>query len=77
MILPRQTAKEHYENGITASMKFYGITGTAVTNYLAGPKVAFNAANAIPMIITKIYYLIHAIRMGSIFRTAPHRHPNV
>lgn len=53
------TAKEHYENGITASMKFYGITGSAVTNYLASPNVAFNTGNAIPMIIIQKYIALY------------------
>jgi hypothetical protein len=43
----------HYNNGITASMAFYGITGTPVSTYLAQPGVAFNPANAIPLIQTQ------------------------
>ncbi len=46
-------AGEYYNNGITASMAFYGITGSAVTNYLAQPGVAFDPNNAITMIITQ------------------------
>ncbi len=49
------TAKEHYENGIRASMEFYGISTTDINTYIAGPNVAFNPANAIPMIITQKY----------------------
>jgi hypothetical protein len=49
------TAKEHYENGIEASMKFYGIGDAAIATYLAGPNVLFDPANAIPMIITQKY----------------------
>lgn len=49
------TAEEHYVNGITASMQFYGISGPAISNYLAGPNVVFNPANAISMIITQKY----------------------
>ncbi len=51
------TAASHYNNGITASMSFYGITGAAVTNYLAQPNVVLDPvpANAIPMIIMQKY----------------------
>jgi hypothetical protein len=49
------TALQHYNNGITGSMEFYGISGGAITTYLAGPNVVFNPANAIPMIITQKY----------------------
>lgn len=49
------TAADHYSNGITASMKFYGITGADVTTYLAQPNVVFNPTNAIPLIITQKY----------------------
>lgn len=44
------TAAQHYNNGITASMAFYGITGTPVTNYLANPLIAFNAGTALTQI---------------------------
>ena len=30
------TAEEHYNNGITASMKFYGISDAAIATYLGG-----------------------------------------
>ncbi len=44
------TAQEHYENGITASMNFYGISGADVTTYLAQPSVAYNATDALDLI---------------------------
>jgi hypothetical protein len=53
------TAEEHYNNGITASMAFYGIIGTVVTNYLNGPNVKFNPANAISMIIVQKYIALY------------------
>lgn len=49
------TAAEHYNNGITASMKFYGISDGDISTYLSGANVVFNTANAIPMIITQKY----------------------
>ncbi|HUR11067.1 MAG TPA: SusD/RagB family nutrient-binding outer membrane lipoprotein [Flavitalea sp.] len=49
------TAAEHYYNGITASMKFYGISDAAIATYLAGPKVVFNPAIAIQQIIIQKY----------------------
>jgi hypothetical protein len=49
------TAEEHYNNGIRASMKFYNISDAAIAAYLSGPNVAFNPADAIPMIITQKY----------------------
>ena len=48
-------AASHYNNGIRASMAFYGITGGEVDTYLAQPGVVYNAANAIEMIITQKY----------------------
>jgi hypothetical protein len=45
----------HYNNGITASMEFYGITGSPVNTYLAQPNVAYNVGNAIPLIQTQKY----------------------
>jgi hypothetical protein len=47
------TAEEHYIKGITASMAFYDIDVPA--GYLDQPGVKFNAANAIPLIITQKY----------------------
>ncbi|MDP9041715.1 MAG: SusD/RagB family nutrient-binding outer membrane lipoprotein, partial [Bacteroidota bacterium] len=45
----------YYNNGITASMTFYGIDAGTIATYLAQPKVQFNPANAIPMIIIQKY----------------------
>ncbi|MBI1782196.1 MAG: SusD/RagB family nutrient-binding outer membrane lipoprotein [Sphingobacteriales bacterium] len=42
------TAKKHYENGITASMNFYGITDVA--GYLSGTNVVFNTGTALTQI---------------------------
>jgi hypothetical protein len=53
------TAEEHYINGITASMKFYGIGDAAIQNYLAGPKVKFDAADAITQIIIQKYIALY------------------
>lgn len=39
-------AATFYYAGITASMNTYGITGTAVTNYIAQPAVVYNPATA-------------------------------
>lgn len=49
------TAKQHYENGITASMKFYNISDAGITAYLADPAVAFNPANALNLIAMQKY----------------------
>lgn len=49
------TAEEHYNNGIRASMEFYGIGSAAINTYMAGPNVVFNPANALQMIITQKY----------------------
>ena len=49
------TAEEHYNNGITASMQFYGIDDASIATYLSGPGVAFNPGNGIPMIIIQKY----------------------
>ncbi|HMC99250.1 MAG TPA: SusD/RagB family nutrient-binding outer membrane lipoprotein, partial [Ferruginibacter sp.] len=49
------TAKSHYDNAITASMSFYGITGSAVTTYLAQPNVTFNAGTALTLIAIQKY----------------------
>jgi hypothetical protein len=43
-------AKLHYENGITASMKFYGISDAEINAYLTKPLVAFSAPNALNLI---------------------------
>jgi hypothetical protein len=49
------TAEEHYNNGITASMKFYGIGDAAIATYLAGPEVAYNASTALDQIAIQKY----------------------
>jgi hypothetical protein len=49
------TAAQHYENGIRASMKFYGIGDAAIDTYLAGPNVAFNQATALNQIAIQKY----------------------
>jgi hypothetical protein len=49
------TAEEHYNLGITASMKFYGISDADITTYLAGPEVAYNAATALDQIAVQKY----------------------
>lgn len=49
------TAEEHYNNGINASMEFYGISSSDITTYLAGPTVAFDPANGIAMIAMQKY----------------------
>jgi len=49
------TADTYYNNGITASMHFYGIDDGSISTYLAQPKIQFNAANAIPMILIQKY----------------------
>jgi hypothetical protein len=49
------TAQSHYENGITASMNFYGVPPAAITAYLAGPMVAFSPATALSQIATQKY----------------------
>ena len=43
-------AKEHYENGVRASMQFYGRSDAEINTYLAGPLVAFNATDALSLI---------------------------
>ncbi len=45
----------YYNDGIRASMEFYGITGPAVDTYLAGDDVAFDPANGLEMILTQKY----------------------
>lgn len=44
------TAAEHYENGIKASMQFYGISDAAINDYLAMPINAFDEADALNQI---------------------------
>lgn len=48
-------AQSHYNNGITTSMKFYGIDDVEIAAYLTQPLVVYNPANAIEMIITQKY----------------------
>ena len=45
----------YYNQGIRASMGFYGITGSAVDTYLAGDDVAFDPANGLEMILLQKY----------------------
>lgn len=49
------TAKQHYDNGITASMAFYNITGGDVTTYLSNPGVAYNSATGLSQIAKQKY----------------------
>jgi hypothetical protein len=49
------TAKEHYDNGVIASMAFYGISESDANDYLQQPNVAFNAANALYLIAIQKY----------------------
>jgi hypothetical protein len=48
-------AEEHYNNGIAASMQFYGIGQGDIDAYIAQPLVAYDAGNAIPQIILQKY----------------------
>lgn len=48
-------AATHYNNGITASMKYYGISDAAIATYLAQPSVMYNPATAITQIIQQKY----------------------
>ena len=48
-------AATHYNNGITASMKYYGISDAAITTYLAQPSVIYNPATALTQIIQQKY----------------------
>jgi hypothetical protein len=48
-------AQQHYVNGITASMKFYGIDDAAIAAYLAQPNVVYNPADPIPQIVIQKY----------------------
>jgi len=49
------TAASHYNNGITASMNFYGISESDINKYLAEDNVIFTDANALSLIITQKY----------------------
>lgn len=48
-------AETFYNNGIRASMNYYGISDTAVDQYLAQPNVAYDAARGIELISTQKY----------------------
>ena len=48
-------AATHYNNGITASMQFYGISQGDIDAYIAQPSVAYSAGNAIELIILQKY----------------------
>jgi hypothetical protein len=48
-------AAMHYNNGIRASMKYYGISDAAIATYLAQPSVVYNPATAITQIIQQKY----------------------
>jgi hypothetical protein len=48
-------ADTYYNNGISASMSFYGIDAGTITAYMAQPVVTFDPANAIPMIMIQKY----------------------
>jgi len=45
----------YYNEGVRASMEFYGITGPEVDAYLGGDEVAFDPANGLEMILTQKY----------------------
>jgi len=49
------TAKEHYDNGVIASMAFYGISENDANDYLQQLNVAFNSANALYLIAIQKY----------------------
>jgi hypothetical protein len=48
-------AQTFYNNGIRASMNYYGIANTAVDQYLAQPNVAYDPARGIELISTQKY----------------------
>lgn len=41
----------HYQAGIEASMKYYGISGDAIAEYLSNPDVVYDPANGLEMIL--------------------------
>ncbi len=49
------TAAEHYNNGIRASMRFYGISDSDVDAYLLDPMVVFSPATALNQIAIQKY----------------------
>ncbi|SHF45162.1 SusD/RagB family nutrient-binding outer membrane lipoprotein [Pedobacter caeni] len=48
-------AETHYNNGITASLAFYKITGSKTTDYLNGALVKYDAAKGLEMILMQKY----------------------
>ena len=48
-------AATHYNNGINASMQFYGIAQADIDAYIAQPNIAYDAGNAIELIILQKY----------------------
>jgi len=38
------TAEDHYNEGIRASMEYWGVADTSITKYLADPRVAYTTA---------------------------------
>jgi hypothetical protein len=48
-------AATHYNNGITASMQFYGISQGDIDAYIAQPTVTYDSGNAIGLIILQKY----------------------
>ena len=49
------TAQQHYENGIRASMEFYGVSNADITTYLSQPNVIYSPANALSLIAIQKY----------------------
>lgn len=49
------SAEDHYNNGVIASMAFYGISEADANDYLQQPNVAFNSANALYLIAIQKY----------------------
>jgi hypothetical protein len=49
------TAKEHYENGIRASMLFYNIDESEIDSYIAQPEVALNSTTGLAQIALQKY----------------------
>jgi hypothetical protein len=48
-------AEEHYNNGILASLDFYGVSSSDQADYLDNPDVEYDPAKGIEMIITQKY----------------------
>ena len=49
------TAEAHYNNGITASMKFYAVSDAEIAAYLQQPRVKWDATKGIEQIIVQKY----------------------